>query len=241
MTEKSFDYFHSKTIKQTNILLFIIRKKREENKNVINIDIFFSTFHFIMTENKCKSLENLLPIATAKLLPRQSPIHSMNIALTTSKSTAYSSIRDGNKSNLTLDSNDILHLRSKNLPVSNSIKLNEKKSKIKNRIIPIESEFSLIEPQQRNEWNIKAQEGIIKYRLPDGLPDGLALHTKLEQLMKTDTIYLNDRHFWRKLENRFQKLRKVSLYILFHFLLLHNFIGESSTKYGTFTSNSTTI
>ncbi len=28
-----------------------------------------------MTENKCKSLENLLSTATAKLLPTQSPTH----------------------------------------------------------------------------------------------------------------------------------------------------------------------
>ncbi len=28
-----------------------------------------------MTDNKCKSLENLLPTTTAKLLPKQSPIH----------------------------------------------------------------------------------------------------------------------------------------------------------------------
>ena len=28
-----------------------------------------------MTDNKCKSLENLLPTTTAKLLPKQSPVH----------------------------------------------------------------------------------------------------------------------------------------------------------------------
>ncbi len=140
---------------------------------------------------------------------------STNIALTTSKSTAHSSIRDGNKSSLKLGDNDILHqtfshLRSKNLPAPNSSGLSEKKGNIKNRIMPNESELSFTEPQQRNEWNLKAQEGVITYRLPDALPDGLNLHNKLQKLMKTDTIHLNDRRFWSKLENRFKKLRKVS-------------------------------
>jgi hypothetical protein len=64
--------------------------------------------------------------------------------------------------------------------------------------------------QQRAEWSLKAQEGIITYRLPDGQPDGLLLQTKLQQLMKTDTIHLNHRQFWTQLENRFKALRKVS-------------------------------
>lgn len=139
---------------------------------------------------------------------------STNIALTTSKSTAHSSIRDGNKSSLKLGDNDILHqtfshLRSKNIPTPNSSRLNEKKANMKNRIMLNESEFSFTEPQQRNEWNLKAQESVITYQLPDALPDGLALQNKLEKLMKTNTIYLNDRRFWNKLENRFKKLRKV--------------------------------
>jgi hypothetical protein len=136
-----------------------------------------------------------------------------NITLTTSKSAARSSIHGGNKSSLKLGDNDILHqtfshLRSKNVLTPNSSGPGDRKT-TKNRIMSTESESSLVEFQQRNEWNLKAQEGVITYRLPDALPDGVALQNKLEKLMKTDTIHLNDRHFWSKLENRFTKLRKV--------------------------------
>jgi len=131
---------------------------------------------------------------------------STNIAPTISKSTAHSNIRDGN--------NDILHqtsshLPSNNLKSSNPTALIRKKVDTKNRIIQIDSEFSLNEHRKSNEWNLKAQEGIITYPLPDGLPDGFALCNKLQKLMKTNTIYLNDRRFWTKLENRFKNLRKV--------------------------------
>jgi hypothetical protein len=143
---------------------------------------------------------------------RTSAPDSTNMAPTLSKSTARSSIRDGNKSNSTLGDNNILHqtfshLQSNNLTVPSPTGLIEKK---KNRVIPTDSEFSLDERQKRNEWNLKAQEGVITYQLPDGLPDGIALHNKLQKLMKTDTIYLNNRRFWTTLENRFKKLRKVS-------------------------------
>jgi len=130
---------------------------------------------------------------------------STNIAPTTSKSTAYSSIRDGNKSKLPSGDNAILHQAS-----SNPTGVVRKKVDTKNRMIPIDSEFSFNERQKRNEWNLKAQEGVITYPLPDGLPDGFALHNKLQKLMKTNIIYLNDRRFWSKLENRFKNLRKVS-------------------------------
>jgi len=62
---------------------------------------------------------------------------------------------------------------------------------------------------KRNDWNLKAQEGIINYSLPDNLPDGIALHAKLNKLMQTNTLNLNDRTFWTTLENRCKKLRKV--------------------------------
>ena len=134
---------------------------------------------------------------------------SANIALETSKS----SVPGGNKSSSKLGDNEMLLQRSKNISTPNSSGLSEKKVHVKNRLVPYASEFSLTEPQQRNEWNFKAQEGVITYRLPDGLPDGVALQNKLEKLMKTDTIYLNDRQFWAKLESRFKKLRKVSLIV----------------------------
>jgi hypothetical protein len=134
---------------------------------------------------------------------------STNVIPTTSKSTAHSSIRDDNKSNLTLDDTDISRRRSNNPITSNPTGLIRNKAETKNRAAPIASEFSLDQPKQRNEWNLKAQEGIITYRLPDNLPDGFALHNKLQKLMKTNTIYLNDRHFWTSLENRFKNFRKV--------------------------------
>jgi hypothetical protein len=119
---------------------------------------------------------------------------------------AHSSLRDGNK--------DILHqtfshLRSANLTSPNLTGLEGEKAETNNPIKPTTSEFSLDEHQQRIEWNLKAQEGIITYQLPDSLPDGLALHNKLQKLMKTNTIYLNDRRFWSTLENRFKISRKV--------------------------------
>ena len=177
------------------------------------------------------------------------PVHlgtldGANIALANSKSTAHSNIHAGNKSSLKLGDNDILHQtfspsRSKNVPTPKSSGRDEKKT-TKNRILSTESESTLIESQQRNEWNLKAQEGVITYRLPDALPDGLALQNKLEKLMKTDTIFLNDRHFWSKLENRFKKLRKVpSIYDLFP--SFHSFLAKYPSKYGTSTSDSTTV
>ena len=135
-----------------------------------------------------------------------------NIAPAISKSTARSSLRTDNKSNFTSDDKDI-HLRLKNLTSLNPGGLIGKKSDSNNRIIPIESDFSLSERQQRIEWNFKTQEGVITYRLPDGLPDGFSLHNKLQKLMKTNTIYLNDRRFWTTLENRFKNLRKVLIYL----------------------------
>ncbi|CAF0788619.1 unnamed protein product [Didymodactylos carnosus] len=62
--------------------------------------------------------------------------------------------------------------------------------------------------QKSLKWSLKAQEGIIAYQLPDALLDGVALHNKLQKLMKSDIIYLNDRRFWFELENRFKNLRK---------------------------------
>jgi hypothetical protein len=136
--------------------------------------------------------------------------NSTNIAPTISKSTAHSSIRDSYKSNMTHGDNDILHQQSNNLTSSKPTRLIGKKLETKRRRLPTESAFSLDEHKKNNEWNLKAQEGVITYRLPDGLPDGFALQNKLQNLMKTNTIYLNDRHFWTTLENRFKDLRKVS-------------------------------
>jgi hypothetical protein len=138
---------------------------------------------------------------------RNNTSDSTNIASTVSKSTAHSNIRDGNNDSLHQTSSN---LRSNNLKSSSPTPLIRKKVETKNRVIPIDSEFSLNEHRKRNEWNLKAQEGVITYPLPDGLPDGVALHNKLKKLMKTNTIYLNDRHFWTKLEKRFRNLRKVS-------------------------------
>ncbi|CAF1082826.1 unnamed protein product [Rotaria sordida] len=133
---------------------------------------------------------------------------SISIPPTISKSTAHSNMRDGNKSNMTLGDND--NLRSNNLTSTNHIGLIGKKPETINRIIPTDDQFSSDERQQHIEWILKAQEGIITYQLPDGLPDGFALYNKLQKLMKTNTIYLNDRYFWTTLENRFKNLRKVS-------------------------------
>ncbi|CAF1395489.1 unnamed protein product [Rotaria sordida] len=185
-----------------------------------------------MIENKCKSFENLLPTTTTKQSHTQFPEHfekhrsklhrelamhwpfrtdlpdSISIPPTISKSTAHSNMRDGNKSNMTLGDND--NLRSNNLTSTNHIGLIGKKPETINRIIPTDDQFSSDERQQHIEWILKAQEGIITYQLPDGLPDGFALYNKLQKLMKTNTIYLNDRYFWTTLENRFKNLRKVS-------------------------------
>jgi hypothetical protein len=123
---------------------------------------------------------------------------STTMAPTISKSTAHSILRDGNKD-----------IRSNNLTSPNLTGLEGKKAETTNPIKPTTSEFSLDEHQQRIEWNLKSKEGIITYQLPDSLPDGLALHNKLQKLMKTNTIYLNDRRFWSTLENRFKISRKV--------------------------------
>lgn len=93
---------------------------------------------------------------------------------------------------------------------SNNLSLVNYKSEKVNYLLPTDSEFSLDERDQDIEWNLKTQDGIITYPLPDGLPDSLALHKKLQKLMKTNIIYLNNRHFWTTLENRFINLRKVS-------------------------------
>jgi hypothetical protein len=138
-----------------------------------------------------------------------------NIAPTASKSIAHSNIPDGNKSNVSFGDKNILqqtfsHLQSNKESLLNPNRVIGKKAEMN---IPTDSEFSLNGRQQRIEWNLKAQEGVITYRLPDGLPDGFALHTKLHKLMKTNTIYLNDRRFWTTLENRFKNLRKVFFYL----------------------------
>lgn len=93
----------------------------------------------------------------------------------------------------------------------NSTRVSEKKRKANNRLLPMDSEVSFNDSQQRDDWRFKAREGVIPYPLPDGLPDSSALYTKLQKLMKTDTIHLNDRRFWSKLENQYKKLRKVLL------------------------------
>ena len=139
---------------------------------------------------------------------------STHKSLATSKSTAYSNIRDSNKSIRTHIDKDILHqafspLPSNNLPSPNPSTMNGKKAEINKRIISNKSTSSFDQHQQHIGWNLKAQEDIITYQLPDGLPDGLALHNKLQKLMKTNTIYLNDRQFWTTLENRYINLRKV--------------------------------
>ena len=105
-----------------------------------------------------------------------------------------------------------------NLITPNSTKLNGKKAVEKTRSKLADSQYSFNERQKLNEWNLKAQEGIITYSLPDSLPDGIALHAKLQKLMKTNTINLNDRHFWTTLENRFKKLRKVTFFFVSHIL-----------------------
>lgn len=108
---------------------------------------------------------------------------------------------------------------------------NRKKLESKIRSKLNDSQLSLSERQKRTDWNLKAQEGILTYHLPDNLPDGIALNAKLNKLMQTNTINLNDRQFWAALENRFKQLRKVSdkihslcLYILFFFFQF-NFEG----------------
>ncbi|CAF3295168.1 unnamed protein product [Rotaria sp. Silwood2] len=190
-----------------------------------------------MTQNKCKSFENLLPTTTTKQPHTQFPEHfekhrnelhrelamqwpfrtdipdSTFMQPTISKSTAHSNIRDGNKSNMTLGDNDILHQTYSNLRSNNLTSINHtgsigKKSEATSRTLPTDGKFSSDERQQHIEWISKAQEGIITYQLPDGLPDGFALYNKLQKLMKTNTIYLNDRSFWTTLENRFKNLRK---------------------------------
>lgn len=117
------------------------------------------------------------------------------------KSTAYSNTRLRNKSTLTFVDNDMSYSKLSNVTSVNQIR--------NNPLVLNDSEFSLDQRQQNIEWNSKAQEGIVTYELPDGLPDGVALHNKLQTLMKTNTIYLNDRQFWNTLEHRFKTLRKV--------------------------------
>ncbi|UJR31154.1 hypothetical protein I4U23_018661 [Adineta vaga] len=136
--------------------------------------------------------------------------NSTNLAPTISKSTAQSSLRDGTKSNMTPSEKDsinrtISYSRSTNLVSTN---LNGKQVEMKNPTKSMTSEESVDGRDQHDEWNFKAQQGVITYQLPDNLPDGIALHNKLQKLMKTNTIYLNDRRFWSILENRFKILRK---------------------------------
>ena len=151
----------------------------------------------------------------AKHWPFQNDVpDSSNIAPTVSKTSVQSSIRDDNKTNITSVDNDISHktssyLRTNHLTSSNSFVSNKKKLESRDKILPITSDFSLNDLQKRPAWNLKAQEGVIRYQLPDNLPDSFALQNKLQKLMKTNSIYLNDRRFWTKLENRFKNLRKV--------------------------------
>ncbi|CAF2160079.1 unnamed protein product [Rotaria magnacalcarata] len=178
-----------------------------------------------MTDSTRKSFENSLTIATNKLttakFPEQLETYRNELHrelamqwpfrndIPDSKSIAHTMTRDDNKSTLTFDDKDIPHSRSNNLTSINSTALIGKKSETLNRIVPpTVSQFSLDKHQQNIEWNLKAQEGIVTYQLPDGLPDGVALQTKLQKLMKTNTIFLNDRNFWTTLENRFKNLRK---------------------------------
>lgn len=121
-----------------------------------------------------------------------------------SKVTPHPNTYDDNKSILTFGDKEIPHVRSNNLTSASSAGLIGKKS------VPTDSQTSLDEYQKNFAWDLRAQEGMIIYPLPDGLPDGIALQNKLQKLMKTNTIHLNDRKFWTKLENRFKSLRKVS-------------------------------
>ena len=134
-------------------------------------------------------------------------------------------------------------LRSNNLTPLNSTGLVGKISEIHPRVVPTTSEVSLDGVQQPIEWNVKAQEGIITYRLPDGLPDGSVLHDKLQQLMKTSTLYLNDRRFWNTLEERFKTQRKVTNGIFRRSVFSHWSNGEASvsSKYGTTPACTATI
>ena len=202
-----------------------------------------------MNDPTCKSLEALVPMATAKLsktplpeqfetyrselhrqyshvlhisllywslnsgeLARQWPFrsetsHPLNVAPVASKSTAHASLGAPQKPALTANDDDSVHQAHSKLRSNNLTPLN---SEIAPRIVAANSDVSLEGAQQPIEWNVKAQEGIITYHLPDGLPDGAVLHDKLQQLMKTSTIYLNDRRFWNTLEERFKARRKVT-------------------------------
>ena len=84
-------------------------------------------------------------------------------------------------------------------------------AKIPSEFLSTSNELSLKMSQQKARWddNIDIQEGIITYPLPDGLPDGVLLQNKLQALMQTNTIHLNDFHFWTELENRLKNQRKV--------------------------------
>ena len=105
------------------------------------------------------------------------------------------------------------HIRSTNLILPNPNGNLGKRSEMPKSVLGTDSEMSLKDQQQPFEWNLKAQENILVYPLPDGLVDGVALHDKLQKLMKTNTIYLNDRRFWATLENRFKKMRKVLIHL----------------------------
>ncbi|CAF1609433.1 unnamed protein product [Adineta ricciae] len=186
-----------------------------------------------MTENNSKSLNNILSTLTNNLSQAPSPTdfetrrdelhhelamhwpfqtdasNSSDVAPTISKSTAQSSICDG----ATPNEKDSIHQTvsyspSANLPSTNLAGLSSKKIEMKTSVKPSTSEESMSEHDQHIGWNLKAQQGVITYQLPDNLPDSVALHNKLQKLMKTNTIYLNDRKFWTVLENRFKLLRK---------------------------------
>ncbi|CAF1143802.1 unnamed protein product [Adineta ricciae] len=186
-----------------------------------------------MAENNCKSLNNILSTLTNNLSQAPSPTYfetrrdelhhelamhwpfqtdapnSSYVAPTISKSTAQSSIYDG----ATPNEKDSIHRTvsyspSANLPSTNPTGLSSKQIEMKTSVKPSTSEESMSERDQHIGWNLKAQQGVITYQLPDNLPDGVALHNKLQKLMKTNTIYLNDRKFWTVLENRFKLLQK---------------------------------
>ena len=105
-------------------------------------------------------------------------------------------------------------------PTAKAAGLITRLSDLQQKIVSNDSETSLGNRQQRIEWNLKAQEGIVTYRLPDGLSDGLLLHNKLQKLMKTDTLRLNDRQFWTELEN----LYKIQQRVLISFSLFRQYI-----------------
>ena len=114
------------------------------------------------------------------------------------------------KTALTVNDGHVATQRSNHPPPTvNATGLIGRLSEVQNKIISTDSEISLEHRQQRFEWNLKAQEGIVNYRLPDGLSDGFLLCNKLQKMMKTDTLRLNDRQFWTEFENRYKAQQRV--------------------------------